>query len=142
MRILFTDIDGCLNCLTTKERYRGMLGIEKSKIKILDYIVQKTGVKLVLSSTWRLDKDWLGTMEKCGINRDYFIDKTPYLIEGLYCRGKEIKKWIDDNKFEGKYAVIDDDDDMLPHQKLFKTSFKTGLTKELAEKIIDYFGGE
>jgi hypothetical protein len=40
------------------------------------------------------------------------------------------------------YAIIDDNGDMLPIQteNFFQTEFKTGLTREIADKIIRKLG--
>lgn len=32
-------------------------------------------------------------------------------------RGLEIDKWMHDEGFSGKYVILDDDSDFLPHQK-------------------------
>ena len=43
-------------------------------------------------------------------------------------------------KYE-RYAIIDDDNDMMYHQAklFFQTSYKTGLTQEICDKITRYF---
>jgi hypothetical protein len=93
------------------------------------------------------------------------IGRTPHMPRPMgtgaeYCeRGKEIEAWLKANpnplcnmptscpfparamcsghKVE-KYAILDDDSDFLPDQPLFKTSWKEGLTEEIADKIIQY----
>lgn len=66
-------------------------------------------------------------------------------------RGVEIYEWLNKNvpwdirkKNEHKYAILDDDSDMLLWQKdhFFQTSFKTGITEEIVEKVIEHLGRE
>jgi hypothetical protein len=140
-KIIFLDIDGCLNCRTTKERHGPFLGIDQKLVKIFNQIIKKTGAKVVLSSTWRLSEDWLDTMIDNGL-QCMFLGRTPH-FGGEYrgnTRGLEIQKWLSDYNKEVKFCVIDDDNDMLPDQKLFQTSFETGLTEEIAKNIISYLG--
>lgn len=53
MKVIFLDIDGVLNCVTSKS-YCGMyVGVDADKIRRLARIVEETGAKIVLSSDWR-----------------------------------------------------------------------------------------
>jgi len=139
-KVIFLDIDGVLNCLTTKERHGPFLGIDQKLVKIFNKIIRKTRAKVVLSSTWRLHSGWLKTMEENGLKCE-FLGRTISLsgTHSAVGRGLEINKWLNENKVD-KYCIIDDDDNMLPEQKLFRTVFKTGLTKKIAEEIINYLG--
>ena len=62
MKVIFLDIDGVLNCKTTREVIwrkdgkQGFHGIESDKTKLLAQIIKETGAVIVLSSTWRLNK--------------------------------------------------------------------------------------
>jgi len=74
------------------------------------------------------------------------IGKTP--ISKNRVRGEEIKKWLQEQKdlscnFK-HYVIIDDDSDMLPTQieHFFQTSWEEGLTKEIVDKIINFFKNE
>ena len=53
MNIIFLDVDGVLNCSTTKDKCGQYTGIEDKKVELLKEIVDKTNAKLVLVSTWR-----------------------------------------------------------------------------------------
>ena len=53
MKIIFLDVDGVLNCKSSKSRCGGFLGIDDSKVKLLKEIIDITGAKIVLSSSWR-----------------------------------------------------------------------------------------
>lgn len=137
MKVIFLDIDGVLNCEQTLERHDGFLGIEHGKVILLNNIVNETGAKIVLSSTWRLDPDWNDTMKSYGIN---CIDRTICLPSRI--RGLEINEWIERHPDVKTFAIIDDDSDMLPGQKLFQTSFKEGLTEDISCQIIKYLNNQ
>lgn len=133
MIVLFLDIDGVLN----SEEYAlslgkgGMLGINPEAVKILDRILDATGAKLVISSSWRVSKDLLADIRA---NVGEYIGVTPRL-SGI--RGKEVRAWLKDNPVD-RYAILDDDSDFFKYQPLFKTTWKKGLTEEIADKVIEY----
>ena len=56
-KIIFLDVDGVLNCLG--ESYRshryGSNVIEKFLMERLEFIIEKTGAEIVLSSSWHLE---------------------------------------------------------------------------------------
>ena len=58
MKIIFLDVDGVLNNINdfkqkkNKEELEHGLVLSKPKIKLLHQIQEKTGAKIVLSSTW------------------------------------------------------------------------------------------
>lgn len=128
------DVDGILNCSKTKEFKTEMYAVDKILLKRLLNIIKETGVKIVLSSVWRLDKKSCEHLKKVGID---FIDKTPDLRDKE--RGYEIEAWLKEHPEVKKYAILDDDSDMLFGQPLFQTSFKTGLTEKIEKDIIRYF---
>ena len=134
MKILFLDIDGVVNCSDTKQRFEGCLGIDPEKANLIKKILEETGAKVVLSSVWRLkDTSREHVKEKvCD-----FIDITPDFGECGF-RGEEIDSWLNKNKQVTKYAIVDDNNWMLPGQKFFKTNFQTGLTEEITKEIIEY----
>lgn len=133
MKVVFLDIDGVLN----SEEYAlslgkgGMLGINPEAVKILDRILEATGAKLVISSSWRGSSDLLADIRS---NVGEYIGITPRL-SGI--RGSEVKAWLDDNPVD-RYAILDDDSDFYKYQPLFKTTWKKGLTNEIADKVIEY----
>lgn len=139
MKTIFLDIDGVLNSAWTLERERGTFGIDKKMAVIFKHILRSTGAKVVLSSSWRLHKEHREIVRKKVCR---FIDCTPHmpLMGGAEQmeRGKEIKAWLDKHPEVTSYAILDDDSDMLPDQPHFKTSFQSGLTKEIADNVIKF----
>lgn len=150
MKILFLDIDGVLN--NRKTIQRPMIPwdgghhheFDPDCVHLLNYICEETGCLLVLSSSWRN-----GTEERFESTKKYIafqgvetpiIARTPRafrLIDenGDYTgrwskRGQEIDKWLSTRNDIDRFAIIDDDTDMVPHMdKLVKTEFDIGLQK-------------
>ncbi len=133
MKVLFLDIDGVVNCITTAQRHRGTIGIDPYMALLVDRIVQATGAKIVLSSTWRL---WESSRQEVRRQVGEFIDVTPEI--GGAIRGQEIAEWLKGHPEVMRYAILDDDSDMLPDQPFFKTSWAVGLTQEIADQVIQY----
>jgi hypothetical protein len=132
MKVLFLDIDGVLNYEAFWRRYRGAYGIDNELAARMRAIKKATKAKLVLSSAWR------GSLE----NERYIsrkvgklFDRTPRLSSMV--RGEEIKAWLVQHPEVTQYAIVDDDSDMLPDQipHFFQTSWKTGITDEVASAI-------
>lgn len=144
MKVLFLDIDGVVNSSDTNfktelwpiDRYMGFL---------VGKIVMYTECKIVLSSSWRNHPDGIEVVEK---HIAPVLDKT---VRSWYdkendhhsLRGEEIQKWLDEHPEVEKYAILDDDSDMLDSQKdnFFQTSFTDGgLTDEIAERVMKHLG--
>lgn len=133
MKILFLDIDGVVNCMYTAQRHRGMIGIDPFMALMVDRIIQQTGCKVVLSSTWRL---WPDSREEVKKQVCEFIDVTPVLSGEE--RGEEVAQWLAEHPEVEKYAILDDNSDFRPGQPLFKTSWIEGLTDEICKEVIKF----
>lgn len=159
MKITFLDIDGVINCSNTKERFHGLIGVDPEKIKLVKQIVDATGAKLVLSSTWRMgwfyegQSGWESGTEEWHYLRDafaaqglYFLDYTP--LHKNRHRGTEIQMWLDSAGEEWdveSYVVIDDDMyDIRDMHKghMVKTSFSYGLQPGAVKMAIDILNKE
>ena len=155
MKVIFLDIDGVMNYNKcpwffnheTMERrhveehnkeWGGFYAICPDRVTILLSILEKTGAKLVLSSTWRKNERWKEIMRCNGLDSELFLGRT--VVLGGF-RGEEIKEWLDKNPGVEKFAIIDDDADMLAYQKpsFFQTNFMNGgLNQEIADRIIEH----
>lgn len=131
MKVLFLDIDGVVNCQTTKERIGSTIGIEPVKMALIKRIVKQTGCVVVLSSSWRLYPPDLAHVREHIDLYDVTPDK-----RGLTDRGCEVKEWMDNHPDVTAYAILDDSSDFHEDQPLFRTSWKTGITDEIAEQVI------
>lgn len=164
MNVLFLDIDGVLNSANwfktsyetrrrkrNEDRYlkdyenaRWDLDIGQEHVVHLKRVMEKVeSLNIVVSSTWRMHysieqlKSRLSELLHISPNR--IVGKTPRLFE---TRGKEIQKWLDDHVVE-KFVILDDDSDMdhlMDH--LIQTRNETGMQRETADRIIEYFNGK
>jgi hypothetical protein len=59
-------------------------------------------------------------------------------------RGEEIKQWLIENLYVGRFAIVDDINNEFNglEDHLFVTDYETGITKEIADKIINYLNYE
>lgn len=142
MKVLFLDIDGVCNSLAYAQRHGMNLWnvVDPAACRLVQQIIADTGCKVVLSSTWRLYPDSREVVRKEVCE---FIDVTPNMQStsqhyGITARGVEIKDWLDRHPEVERYAILDDNSDMLPGQPLFKTTFAEGLTPEIAAACTKY----
>ncbi|WP_343743353.1 HAD domain-containing protein [Herbaspirillum huttiense] len=148
MNVLFLDIDGVLN------GYRSLIGlgayphaVKEDQRERFDWVAvgmirrvcEECDVSIVLSSSWRIGMD--NTHEIANFLDLPIIDKTPYHNDRNSCRGYEIADWLMCNLHE-RYAIIDDDSDMLPDQKPYfvQTEHKNGMQVEHYLKLRRIFG--
>ena len=117
MKIIFLDIDGVLNS-RRYDRLRSATdgNIDVSRLPLLKSIIDSTGAKIVLSSTWRAH--WTPEPLLCDpigqeLNRlfaDYGIaiyDKTPAISASD--RAMEIRSWLQASPMPIESFVILDD---------------------------------
>ena len=125
-KILFLDIDGVLNVIPQGFDEFGAI-FHQHFVDNLKRIIDETGAKIVISSTWRYaGPDEMKLMWEMRDLPGEVIDVTPYFaseeIKELYaentkqdCRGYEIQEWLDNHECES-YVILDDDTDMLSRQ--------------------------
>lgn len=57
-------------------------------------------------------------------------------------RGEQIAEWLAEHPEVTRFAIVDDDSDMGDLDSyLFKTDFNSGLTAEIADRIIEHLSG-
>lgn len=144
MKIIFLDIDGVLNSLTSaisNKRSYSPAGLSKDAIGLLKFVVEHTDAKIVISSTWRSfgSNEWfIGLFEAYGWHRPPIIDRTrPNKSKEI--RGDQINDWLSDNNVEN-YICIDDDSDFYDYQNLVQTKMVNGFQLYDALKCIDILG--
>lgn len=134
MKVIFLDIDGVLNCRSSKSRCGCYVGIDNDKVKRLRRIVEATGAKIVLCSSWKTG--WSPTnkdeQDRNAIYMDNRLKRERLKIlaktNDKGCnRGEGIVNWITLHEVE-QWVVLDDEifDDyeeysIMPH--LVKTDF-------------------
>jgi HAD domain in Swiss Army Knife RNA repair proteins len=135
MKVLFLDIDGVLNSEETfRKRPEAYFPYDPYMVMLLHRIIEATGCQVVLSSSWRHHEPSKEFIRKTVCE---FLSITPTLNT---IRGEEIKAWLESDTATlppiERYAILDDDDDFLPDQPLFQTSWKIGLTEEITKNVI------
>ena len=151
MKVLMLDIDGVLTTVSTKWKT-----FHPDCVKALKRVIETTGAKIVLSSSWRHGFiDWrteehrlvnpneaIPVMKElfadCGLPAEALIDKTPFCKSEH--RGDEISKWLEIHSKElgvEQYVVLDDDPAVDPHHAHFvQTSWGDGMNEKDADKAI------
>ena len=146
-RIIFLDIDGVLNhhgYFRTAKDKNERDPIDPENVKALNKIIENTGAKVVISSTWRMFYDHKAIqrlLDAKGFEGEV-IGETPDIYTEYKFnapRGCEIDLWIKNNMESPysyrRYVIIDDDSDMLLQHKdhLILTDFTGGgLTENAA----------
>lgn len=163
---LFLDLDGVLNYENYYVKYtkRSLSDLWHERyfcpiaVKRLNQITYETKAKIVFSSSHRFHFETFAELKEgfklAGITGE-LIGITPKLryTDDTYSvpRGCEIKAWMERNKnilgakmTEVKYAILDDDTDMLYWQRnsFFCTKGKGGLTQAITNKVIKYLKNE
>jgi hypothetical protein len=137
MKIIFLDIDGVLNCDKTPNPRKFPYIVDKKLLARLKKLLDRTGAKVVLSSSWRCDPVGLFAAKHWGVP---FIDACPDKPKSP--RRKEMLAWLSAHPKVTRYVVIDDEDDELDDLPLFQPSAKTGLTMEIVKAAAKYLNGE
>lgn len=145
MKILFLDIDGVLNSFRSATAFNGyphdfseggLAQFDMVAVGMVRQVCKECDVKIVLSSTWRLDCE---PHEAAYALQLPIFDSTP-VLRGK--RGLEIKYWLDRHPEVECYAIIDDDSDMLQEQMPFfvKTSHADGMSIKNFSQLKRLFG--
>lgn len=161
MKVIFLDVDGVLNCDDTEETINGWVFVDDDKIKLLRHIIDKTGAKVVLDSTWRQgyygitqkrpeDKSDWGEIEYEALKErcaKYGVDFYGYTRwPDSMDRGTEIYEWIrdhvenhdDEDPLVG-WVIIDDIDLRISERfpnNFVHTNGRFGLMPRDADKAI------
>lgn len=151
IKVIFLDIDGVLNsrAYDRKRDWNGQTDIDETRLPLVKQIVEKSGAKIVLSSTWR--QHWDRDPQKCDVDGEYIdrtfakyglrvYDKTPDL--GICAaRREEILRWLADTAEKiAAYVIIDDDrfgwEELSDHVVKTDPVFHLGLERETAKRAI------
>lgn len=152
MKIIFLDIDGVLNsrAYDRKRNWNEQTDIDETRLPLVKSIVDRTGAKIVLSSTWR--EHWSIHPELCDVDGVYInktfakygleiYDKTPDL--GIRAeRRDEIAEWLGRSRQKIDSFVIIDDyrygwADLSDNFVKTNPNFGLGLEREHAEKAVE-----
>jgi hypothetical protein len=140
MKVIFLDVDGVLvthRSVAACEDHQKINHFDAGCVSNLRRLIVTTGAKVVISSTWRRFHCSTLTAAFKKFNLPSHIGITPFL-DGKQ-RGYEIDAWLKEHPEVTDYVILDDDSDMLAHQKgrLIKTSMAHGLTDQLTNLAIE-----
>lgn len=117
MKVIFLDVDGVLNCQSSKSRCGAFIGIDGDKVKRLRKIVEATDARIVLCSSWktRWEKRYKEDQSEAANYLDrklkrerlYILDKTTEANASY--RGEGIIRWIGEHNVD-TFIILDDDD--------------------------------
>lgn len=152
MKVIFLDIDGVLNsrAYDRKRNWNEQTDIDETRLPLVKKIVDATGAKIVLSSTWR--QHWDKDKNRCDedglyINETFarfglsVFDKTPDL--GLTAvRKDEVSIWLKETDEDIEAFVIIDDyrygwGELSENFVKTEPNFRLGLEEEHVQKAIE-----
>ena len=101
MKVIFLDIDGVLNCKKTSYPRKLPYVVDRRLLAKFKQLLERTGAKVVLSSTWRYDPAGLFSAKHWGIP---FIDVTADMPKRP--RRDEIRAGIKQHPKVTRFAVM------------------------------------
>lgn len=127
MKVVFLDVDGVLNHKEWMSKLDSVLRMADDDwwiemldplcVDYLNLLLDQSGAKVVLSSSWRLNFDAQGMqrlLEAVGFKGE-IIDCTTK--EHMDCRGFQIAEWLDNHSEDIETFVILDDRNNMAHLK-------------------------
>lgn len=154
MKVIFLDVDGVLNSndyieYASKNNVKGILEeIDPKKIDMLKQVLNITGAKIVVSSSWRNIRKFEKLRELFFLYGIRLDEKTPLIGNN---RGLEIKQYLKEHANIEQYIILDDevfdsfDEELTNNLILTKedqndTSYGEGLQLRHINQIIERFG--
>ena len=145
MKVIFLDIDGVVCLHKDKKNWDNDEEIfDADCCNRLKEIMQATGSKLVLSSSWRLFPESIeyvfDQFEPYGITQKDFIGITPLLGE----RGAEILQYLESRRDIDSFIALDDemyDCESFPYYRLILTETHSGITEVIRDLCIERLQG-
>ena len=142
IKVIFLDVDGVLNSdRTVRKTQGGYTFVDNRQMKNLKHIINMTGAKVVLSSDWRYNGDYLeleAELLKYGIRLYGFTPELPSCH-----RGMEIDCWLKEHSEVGDFVILDDRADIEPNKDHWvQTVMRRGLGVEEAESAIHILNGK
>jgi hypothetical protein len=153
VKVIFLDVDGVLNCTKTERGWGKMRFVDTRKMLRVREICDRTGAKVVISSSWRegaqddalpVDKmQWQALIAEFDKHRIPVIGMTPIAHDRW--RGDEISMWLKSQEEPVKDFVIVDDiicdlTRFLSVGRVVQTVDAWGLTKAKMEECIKILG--
>ncbi len=154
-KVVFLDCDGVLNSVedfienpssdvSIQDSYRNNLRVNRKNVENLNKIIEATGAKIVLSSSWRVmsyEYIYVSHLQPAGLVGK-MIGQTPDLnnrFTKYTPRGYEIQEWMEENYLPKNFVILDDNHDMrhLVPNLVLTDFFEGGLKEEHIQPAID-----
>lgn len=134
MKILFLDIDGVCNCVSTRGIEVHMFPIDPAMAARVAKIIANTECEVVLSSSWRFSKEGVQAV------KDRICPLLDVTGDERRIRGFEITEWLEKHPEVTRYAILDDNFDagFLHKGNFFKTTWEKGLTDRITNRVITH----
>lgn len=119
--------------------------LDPRAIAQLKKIVEATDASIILSSSWRWNREGKNAVRRQLREKGLdFIGTTPCRLDIPLCRDNEIAVWLKEHPEVESFIILDDNEMNSLALKPFqvKTDFKDGLTREKAEEAILMLKGE
>lgn len=126
MKVIMLDIDGVLNVYPQGQDEFGDI-FHAHFIENLKRLIDETGAKIVISSSWRMSglsvmqdmwkkRNLPGEVIDVTCTSNTLVKKGKFTYLDDVDRGHEIQEWLDTHEGIEQYVILDDDRDFLPHQ--------------------------
>lgn len=139
MKVIFVDVDGVLNSDDFIDSVKGKQDIDIKTVLLLKRVIEETGAKIVMDTSFRYTQSFLKVQEML-LQNGIMFDKTPFIDNE---RGKEIKQYLSERKDIEDYILLDDvifpdfDDELLNHLIKMDDTDSRGIGKGLQEKDVE-----
>lgn len=161
--ILFLDMDGVL--CTGRAMAAITRGVQSSPFAAIDpvgvgiinkwvrYLADawQEETQIVFSSTWRIGQNFVGISQLLGaiglyptLHKDWTTRYQSMTVGGVVdIRGFQIRDWLLDHPEETRWAILDDDDDMMDEQRsrFIHTDAFNGITMQNHWDALKMFDG-
>lgn len=141
MKIIFLDIDGVLNnCQAISVFHES--STKSLCIEILNFIIQETGSKVIIISSWKDNFDFQNTIKPMLYKRGIMPESIIGCTEKDVVKELGIMKYLAENSVDN-FVIVDDalecaDSDLVA--RYVQTNTHTGLVPEDIDKIINVLG--
>lgn len=143
MKVVFLDIDGVLNSAKTNFHR-----IDPELVSHLNWLLDQSGAKVVVSSTWRMFVTMPDELIRAGLDRERLAPdwRTPdatFVQRGSEVviadeRGHEIQDWLTRHEECVGFVILDDANDMAHLvDRLVQTDHMVGLTMADARRALE-----
>lgn len=155
-KVIFLDIDGVLNCISSKSRCGCYIGIDDKRVARLRQLVDGTGATIILSSSWK--HDWEPIHKDCQNEYGDYLDRK-LKRQGLVAKGKTYEEndmnrgagiihWVVTHDVDS-FIILDDEwfdfKEKGLESRVIKTEFDDpdgGLTDAHVQRAIELLNGE